>query len=383
MRRVYLDNAATSYPKPPEIWDAVLKAGRDDGANAGRSSYRTAEAAGGVLDDARVRLARLLGGEPNRVVLTLNATDALNIALKGFLRPDDHVITSIMEHNSVRRPLAGLERERRVRVTEVPADRLGRIDPDAVRRAVTPGTRMVALVHASNVCGTIQPVETVGQICREHGIALLVDAAQTAGSLDIDMKALGIGLLAVPGHKGLLGPLGTGALLLAPEIELTPWREGGTGSLSTDRNQPTTLPERLEAGSPNVPGIAGLAAGLRHLETIGLAAIRQRLRTLSDRLYARLVEIPGIELGGDPDLDAREAIFPVRLAGYRPDELGILLDSAYGVEVRSGLHCAPGAHEALGTFPEGSVRISPGPFTTEGEVDAVAAALEDLAGGLG
>lgn len=381
MDRIYLDNAATSYPKPPAVWEAVLEAGRDGGANAGRSTYRTAQAASGVLDEARARLARLFGGASERVALTLNATDALNIALKGYLRPDDHVITSSMEHNSVRRPLAGLERDRGVRVTCVSADGVGRVDPEAVRRAITPRTRLVALVHASNVCGTIQPVEAVGRICREHEVAFLVDAAQTAGSVEVDMRSLRIDLLAVAGHKGLLGPLGTGALLLGPDIELAPWREGGTGSLSADRDQPRNLPDRLEAGSANVPGIAGLAAGLRHLEEAGLTSVRSRLRELAERLYARLLEVPGLEQWGDPDLDKREAIFSIRLSGYRPDELGALLDAAYGIEVRSGLHCAPGAHEALGTFPDGSVRISPGPFTTEEEIDAVASALSELAAG--
>lgn len=381
MNRIYLDNAATSFPKPAAVWEAVLEAGRDCGANAGRSTYRTAQAASGILDDARARLARLFGGAPERVVLSLNATDALNIALKGYLRPGDHAITSCMEHNSVRRPLAGLARDRGVRVSRVAADGVGRVDPDAIRRAITPGTRLVALVHASNVCGTIQPVEAVGRICREHEIAFLVDAAQTAGSVELDMPSVGIDLLAVPGHKGLLGPLGTGALILGPDIDLAPWREGGTGSLSAEQDQPRDLPDRLEAGSPNVPGIAGLAAGLRYLEDAGLASVRGRLRELAAHLYAQLVEVPGLEQWGDPDLGEREAIFSIRLPGYRPDELGALLDAAYGIEVRSGLHCAPGAHEALGTFPDGSVRISPGPFTTEEEIDALIAALTELAAG--
>ena len=381
MRRIYLDNAATSFPKPPEVWQAVVDQGRDVGANAGRSSYRNAAAAGRVLQQARVRLARIFGGVEERVVLTLNATDALNMALKGYLRRGDHVVTSVMEHNSVLRPLAGLVKECGVNVTRVPADQVGRVDPEAVLRAFTPRTRLVALLHASNVCGTLQPVEEIGRASRERGTAFLVDAAQTAGIRDIDMKTLGIDLLAVPGHKGLLGPLGTGALLLAPGVDLAPWREGGTGSRSAEDRQPTTLPDRLEAGSPNVPGIAGLAAGLRYLEEVGLPAIRDKLCGLARRLYARLIEIPGLRVGGDTNLEAREAIFPIRLEGYRPDELGVLLDAAYGIEVRSGLHCAPGAHEALGTSPDGSVRLSPGPFTTEEEIDAVATALEELATG--
>ena len=381
MPRIYLDNAATSYPKPPEVWQAVIDQGRTVGANAGRSSYRSAQTADTVLDGARVRLARLFGGHQDRVILTLNATDALNMALKGYLRADDHVVTSIMEHNSVRRPLAGLARQRHVQVTEVPADQNGRVDPDAVRRALTPRTRLVALLHASNVCGTIQPVGAIGRICKEHDVAFLVDAAQTAGSLDIDMKTLGVDMLAVPGHKGLHGPLGTGALLLAQGIDLAPWREGGTGSHSAEANQPSHLPDRLEAGSANVPGIAGLLAGLRYLEEVGLAAIREKVRGLARRLSSRLAEIPGLEVTGDRNLEGREAIFPVRLQGYRPDELSALLDSAYGIEARSGLHCAPGAHQALGTFPDGSVRISPGPFTTDEEIDTVATALEELSAG--
>lgn len=378
MNRIYLDNAATSFPKPLEVWEAVVEQGREVGANAGRSAYRSAQATDSVIDETRVLLARLLGGRPDRVILTLNTTDALNLALKGFVEPGAHVVTSIMEHNSVRRPLDGLARRRGVRVTTVGADRCGRVSVEDISAVLEPDTCLVALMHASNVCGAVQPIEQVGQLCRDRGVKLLVDAAQTAGSLPIHMADMGIDLLAVPGHKGLLGPLGTGALLLADDVDLNVWREGGTGSSSEELEQPAVYPDHLEAGSPNVPGIAGWRAGLRYIERVGLDAIRGHVERLARQLLNALEEIPGVEIGG-PELPEREAIFPIRVEGYRADELAVVLDAGYAIEVRSGLHCAPGAHRALGTLPDGSVRISPGPFTTEVEIERLVAALSELA----
>ncbi len=379
MKRIYLDNAATSFPKPEAVWAAVLEQGQHVGANAGRGSYSSAQAATQILEAARVRLARLFHGEPERTILTFNCTDALNIALKGFLDPGDHVVTSAIEHNSVRRPLAGLERERGVEVTMVAADARGLVDASALRAALRPNTKLVALLHASNVCGTIQPIAEVGEICRQRRVRFLLDAAQTAGSVDIDMEALGVDFLAVPGHKGLLGPLGTGALLVAEGVDVRAWREGGTGSSSADEKQPENYPAHLEAGSANVPGLAGLVASLTYLEGCGIAALRQRTQDVAARFFARLVDTPGLEIGGEPELERREPIFPVRLPKLRPDELAALLDASYGIEVRAGLHCAPGAHRALGTYPDGSVRISLGPFTSAADVDAAADALEEIA----
>ena len=379
--RVYLDHAATSHPKPPEVWEAVLRVGRDLGGPAGRSAYAEAGEIDRSIERARGALARLLGGTPDRVAFTLNATDALNIALKGLLRTGDHVVTTDLEHNSVARPLRALEAERRIEVSRVRAAGDGTVDPGDIRRAIGPRTRLVAILHASNVSGARIPIPEIGRAARERGVLLLVDAAQTAGAFPIDLRRDLIDVLAVPGHKALLGPSGTGALLLGEGVEVPALREGGTGTHSESTEHPREYPQRLEAGSPNAPGIAGLAAGVEHLLERGVESVRAHLAALGRRLEEGLDGLPGLAWYGPRRSADREPIYPVNLDGYRPADLAAALESGFRVQARAGLHCAPGAHRALGTFPEGACRLSLGASSSMEDVDAALAALRELAKG--
>ncbi|HET9595445.1 MAG TPA: aminotransferase class V-fold PLP-dependent enzyme [Anaeromyxobacteraceae bacterium] len=376
---IYLDHAATSFPKAPGVAEAMAEALAVAGGNPGRSGHRLSLAAQAVLEDARRRVAALLGApEPSRVVFGANATDGLNQALWGLLRPGDRVLASAMEHNAVARPLAALA-ERGVRVERVPCGPDGTLDPDDLARALRAvPTRLVALVHASNVCGTLLPAREAARLAHDHGALLLLDAAQTAGAVPIDVRAWGVDLLACPGHKALLGPTGTGVLWVAPGVSLEPRRQGGTGIRSEDERPPTELPEGLEAGTPNVVGLAGLAAAVRWLQERGVAAVREHERALTARLLAALRDAPGVRVHGVADAERQTAVVSVTLAGWDPQDAAAALESSFGVAVRAGLHCAPWAHRTLGTFPAGTVRLSAGISTTADEVDAAAAALRRL-----
>jgi cysteine desulfurase family protein len=333
-----------------------------------------------VLDDARHRLNQLLHGEgPERFIFTLNCTDALNMAFKGVLAAGDHVVTTDLEHNSVSRPLRALELAGRIGLTRVRADGGGTVNPDDLRAAITKKTRLIALSHASNVLGTVQPVAEVGRIARAHDLLLLVDAAQTAGVVPIDVQEMNIDLLAFPGHKSLLGPTGTGALYVGPRAKVGAWREGGTGGDSASETQPRELPYFLEGGTPNVLGVAGLAAGIRHVQEQGLERIHAHEVELVERLWRRLEEIGGYEVFGHRDGARRVGTLSFRSAALPAAELGGILDQAFNVAVRPGLHCAPYVHRALGTFPDGTVRVSPGPFSTAEDVDHLARALQEVA----
>ncbi|HHY93141.1 MAG TPA: aminotransferase class V-fold PLP-dependent enzyme, partial [Firmicutes bacterium] len=309
----------------------------------------------------------------------LNCTDALNMALKGVLKPGDHVVTSALEHNSILRPLEGLRERGVITYTVVPASPVGELDPADFARAVRPDTRLIAVTHASNVIGSVTPLAEVGAVARQAGTLFLVDAAQTAGVLPIDVQALGIDLLAFAGHKGLLGPMGTGGLYVRPSLELASWREGGTGSRSELTTQPDFYPDHLEAGTPNTPGIAGLNAGLDFILKTGLEAIQEKEQALSARLHGGLAAIPGVKLYGSPDLTRRVAVLSFTLDGRDNAEIAVHLDRQYGIMSRPGLQCAPLAHQALGTFPEGTVRLSLGYFNTEEEVDQAIRAIAALA----
>jgi selenocysteine lyase/cysteine desulfurase len=300
------------------------------------------------------------------------------MAFKGVLNDGDHVVTTDLEHNSVSRPLRALELTGRITLTRLRAGGDGTLDPDAVRKAITPRTRLVALTHASNVLGTVQPVGEVGRIVRERDCLFLVDAAQTAGVLPIDVQAMCIDLLAFPGHKGLLGPTGTGALYLGPRVNLRPWREGGTGGDSSSETQPAEFPYWLEGGTPNVLGVAGLSAGVRHVTEQGLERIHAHESALVERLWLKLDEIPGIEVFGHRDPARRVGTISFRCEMLPAAEVGGILDHSFDVAVRPGLHCAPYIHRSLGTFPEGTVRVSPGPFNTEGDIDHLAEALRQM-----
>jgi cysteine desulfurase family protein len=376
---IYLDNAATSFPKPEAVYRALDHFARHDLANPGRAGHKMALAAERALDDCRHRLNQLFHGKgPERFVFTLNCTDALNMAFKGVLAEGDHVITTDLEHNSISRPLRKMELDQRITLTRLPADASGTIDPDAIRKAITPKTRLIALTHASNVLGTIQPVGEVGKIARVHDLLFLVDAAQTAGVVPIDVEALNIDLLAFPGHKSLLGPTGTGALYVGPRAKVGAWREGGTGGDSSSETQPREFPYFLEGGTPNVLGVAGLAAGIQFVLEKGIEPIRNHEVALTERLWKRLDEIGGYQVFGHREAERRVGTLSFRSEALPAAELGGILDQAFDIAIRPGLHCAPYIHRSIGTFPEGAVRVSPGAFSTPEDIDALCGALLEI-----
>jgi len=382
--RIYADNAATSFPKPPEVLEAMRRYAEKLGASAGRGAYREAVETGEMVGDCRRRVAKLIHAEDARqIVFTLNCTEALNLAIKGLLRPGDHVVTSAMDHNSVLRPLSALQTPRDIRVTHVPADpATGLVDTKQVLSAVTSRTRLVALVHGSNVTGAVQDVAAVGRELKPRGVPLLVDAAQTLGHLPVDVQAMGIDLLAAPGHKGLMGPLGTGFLYIRPGLEgrITPLVEGGTGSISEEPTQPTFMPDRFESGSHNAIGLAGLSAALKWIDQRTLAALREHDLALSRQFLKEIAACDGVTVYGPTDPQRRVAVFAIRVAGFDPAELSAVLESEFGILSRSGIQCAPLAHETIGTLATGgTTRLSFGAYTTPDDVSRCTAALRELA----
>ncbi len=384
-RRLYLDNSATSFPKPPEVLAAMTRFATELGASPGRGAYAEAREAGALLQSCRERIVELVGGAaPEQVIFTLNATDALNLALRGLLRSGDHVVTTQFEHNSVLRPVNRLVDERGITRTCVECDpATGLVDPDAIRRAIGPRTRLIAVVHASNVTGTLQPVAEVGRIARAHGVPLLVDAAQSLGHVPLDVERDRIDLLAFPGHKGLLGPLGTGALYIRPGLERELWtiREGGTGSVSDRDQQPDFLPDRFEPGSHNALGIIGLGAGVAWVLERTVAALRRHELELMGLLLDGLDAVPGLTLYGPRALEHRTGVFSIRMAGFsHPQALSDRLERDHGILSRSGIHCAPLAHQTIRTLDiGGTTRLSLGPFVTREDVATVLEALHAIA----
>ena len=383
---IYLDNAATSFPKPEPVLRGMDAFVRTSAANPGRSGHRRAVEAEAMIDATRLLLARLFGcPRPERVVFTLNATDALNMAIKGVLQPGDHVITSVLEHNSISRPLNQMEKEGYITLTRLPADGSHMIDPDELARAFTPKTRLIAVTHASNVTGTIQPVAAIGRIARERDALLLADASQSAGIVPIDVEKDAIDLLAFTGHKALLGPTGTGGLVVGERAVIAPWREGGTGGDSSSPVQPSEFPHRLEGGTPNVFGIAGLREGVKLLLERGVASILSHEREMLAAFYNALKE-PGRYswYGADRVIaekhgEGRVGLVGINLPGFAPPETAAILDEQFDIAVRAGLHCAPYAHKHLGTFPQGTVRLSVGLLTTADEMREAAAAFDEVA----
>jgi cysteine desulfurase family protein len=385
---IYLDNAATSYPKPEEVYRGMEAFVRAAGANPGRGGHRRAVEAEAMINDTRRLLARLFGASRSeRIVFCHNATDALNMAIKGVLRPGDHAITTVLEHNSVSRPLNRLEQDGAITLTRLPATADHLIDPEAVARAVTPKTRLIAITHASNVTGTIQPAGAIGRMARERGALLLLDAAQSAGVVSIDVEKDAIDLLAFTGHKGLLGPTGTGGLVVGERASVSAWREGGTGGDSTNPVQPAELPHHLEGGTPNVFGIAGLREGVRHLLERGVESVAAHERALLAEFYRALEEPERFAWYGadrhlaDGRAEGRVGLVSLNVPGFAPAEAGAILDERFDIAVRPGLHCAPYAHQHLGTFPQGTVRLSVGILTTKDEMRQAAAALGEIAAG--
>lgn len=378
----YLDNAATSFPKPEPVHRAVDRTARELGVSPGRSGSDLALEAAGVMDGCRAALAalfRLPGEAPERVVFAANATDALNTAIGGVCRPGDHVVSTRLEHNSVLRPLWELTRRGVIRHDLVPCAAPGRIDPADVAAALRPETRLVVLTHASNALGTVQDAAAVGALCRERGVLLLLDAAQTAGVAPIDMAGWGVDLLAFTGHKGLLGPTGTGGLAVAPGVPIVSTRWGGTGVRSAVRGHLDEFPYRLEAGTHNLSGVAGLAAGLAWLAERGIPELAAHELALATRLARGAAALPGVRVHAWDD-GPRVGVVALSVDGMPADEVGTRLDVDHGVLVRTGLQCAPLVHEDLGTTEaRGTVRFSCGPFNTEAHVDRALAGLAECA----
>lgn len=378
---IYLDNAATSWPKPESVYQTMDDFLRRKGGNPGRGSHSMAVAARKTVWETRMLVAKLINAvEMNRVIFTFNCTDSLNIGLKGLLRPGDHVITSSIEHNSMIRPLRKLERQG-VRVTRLsPHSGDGFVSIEDIERAITKETKLVVMTHASNVTGVIQPIEEYGEITRRHNITFMVDAAQTAGKYPLDVQGGNIDLLAFSGHKGLFGPPGTGVLYIGEGVDLDSLREGGTGSHSEQEEQPADLPYKFEAGTVNSVGLAGLGAGLKFIFKEGMAKILMYEKSLTEQLLEGLSHIPRVTVYGVKDRAKQAPIVSFNLEGYEPAEVGTILDQAFDIKVRTGLHCALAAHKTLGTYPLGTIRLSPGYFNTAEEINLTLEAVEKIAG---
>jgi cysteine desulfurase family protein len=378
---IYLDNAATSWPKPREVIEAMNRFLQFHGANPGRSGHKMSIEASRYVFSAREAVCQLVNGpDPLRVVFSHNITDALNLALFGLLRPGDHVVTSSMEHNSVMRPLNALQKQG-VQYTVVPCSPEGFLPLDLLEEAIRPNTKLMVINHASNVIGTLQPLRGISEIAHKHNLILLVDSAQTAGAYPIDMKVDGIDVLAFTGHKALQGPTGTGGLILGERIkveELSPIKFGGTGSHSESEQQPDFLPDKYESGTMNAIGLAGLDAGIRRIMRRGLMAVRAQEMELCDQMIKGLEAIQGIVVYGTQDTAYRTATVGFNDLKLQPSDVVLQLDQNYEIMARGGLHCAPAAHRTIGTFPVGCVRFSLGFFTTRQDVEAALKAVKAL-----
>jgi len=375
---IYLDNAATTFPKPKSVYENVMKAMKEYGANPGRGSHSMAVKGAKVIYETRELLAELFNLEdPMNVIFTANATDSLNIAIKGVLNPGDHVITTTMEHNSVLRPIMELEKSG-VEHTIVQCEQDGTIEVDKIEKEIKKNTKLIVTTHVSNLTGTIFPVDKIGALCKKHNITYLLDASQSAGVLDIDVQKSNINILAAPGHKGLLGPQGTGILLINTDIEIKSFRQGGTGSESSNFYQPNFYPDKLEAGTHNLPGIAGLNAGVRFILKEGTKSIFSHEKELVDLFIKELQKNPKIEIYGPRSLDQRCGVVTINIIDMDSSEVSYILDSKYNIAVRPGLHCAPLAHKTIGTEKIGAVRFSVGPFSKKSEILSAVKALNEI-----
>jgi cysteine desulfurase family protein len=380
-RPIYMDNAATSWPKPEETLTAMADYARSVGANPGRSGHRMSVDAGRVIFDTREAVAELFGvTNPLQIIFTKNATEALNIAIFGLLKPGDHVITSGMEHNSVMRPLRAMEK-RGVELSVVPCSPSGEMNPDDVDRAIKKTTRAIYLTHASNVTGTIMPISKVGKIARKKEVLFCIDAAQTAGVIPISVEEMSIDLLAFTGHKSLFGPQGTGGLYIRNglEGEISPLTMGGTGSRSESQEHPDFLPDKFESGTPNSIGIAGLGAGIQFIRRTGIESIRKKEQELTAMLIDGIASITGTTLHGCLDPERQTAVLSFNIEGMSPAEVALALDEEFNIMSRPGLQCAPAAHHTMETFSEGTVRLSPGYFLEKEDIEKCIGAVETLA----
>jgi len=379
---IYFDNAATSWPKPKEVATAMTHYLSDVGGSPGRSGHRLALEAGRIVLQARENVAELFNViDPSRVVITKNATEALNTAVLGLLKPGDHVITTAVEHNSVIRPLRHLEANRHIKLTIIPCDKKGVLDLGALLKALQLPTQLVVATHASNVTGVINPLADIGTMARDAGALFLVDAAQTSGAVPIDVEALKIDMLAFTGHKSLFGPTGTGGLVVREGLDLQPLTTGGTGSESEHEYQPKFMPDSLESGTLNSVGIAGLMASTEFLLKTGVDKIRAHDQALTARLLDGLTAIEQVQVYGLQSATCQSSVVSFNVTGKSPSEVGLILDEKYAIMCRVGLHCAPTAHRVIGTFPDGAVRFGLSYFNTFDEVDTAVTAIEQIAKG--
>lgn len=377
-KMIYLDNAATTYPKPKAVYDNVMKAMKEYGANPGRGSHAMAIEGAKTIYETRELLAEMFNLEdPLNVIFTFNATDSLNIAIKGLLKPGDHVITTSMEHNSVLRPIYELQKLG-VENTIVSCDKEGKVNVEDIEEAIKDNTKLVVTTHVSNLSGTIFPIKEIGSLCKKYDLLYLVDASQSAGVLEIDVQEYNIDLLAMPGHKGLLGPQGTGVLLINTDADINHLKEGGTGSESSNLSQPNFYPDKLEAGTHNLPGIAGLNFGIKYIKSKGIKSIYNHEKKLLDIFIKELKKNPKIVIYGPTNILERSGVVPINIINMDSSEVSYLLDTKYSIAVRSGLHCAPLAHKTLGTEKIGAVRFSVGPFNTKKDIIAAVKALNEI-----
>ena len=373
---VYLDNAATTFPKPDGALDRMVELYKEKGVSPGRGSYDLAFEAEDIVFNVRKRLARLFNTpNPERVVFTSNATDSLNIAIQGIVKKGDHVVTTKLEHNSVLRPLYHLREKNFAGYSLVDFDSSGFVDPDDISHAIKESTGLVIINHVSNVLGTVQPVKEIGEICSQKGVPLVIDAAQSAGIIPIDMEEMNISAVAFTGHKSLLGPTGTGGLAVSPSLEIKPVRFGGTGIDSESPAHNTTYPHRLEAGTVNMIGIIGLSEGIDYIENVGMKTIHQNEMELFCKLRDGLSALESVDIYCADNIKNHTALLTVNVKGMDPGDAGSILDADYNIAVRTGLHCAPHVHENLGTFPRGAVRFSIGPFNTDDHIDMAIEAM--------
>ncbi len=378
----YLDNAATTWPKPEAVYKAMDEFARKSAANPGRSGHKMALAAEHVVQNCRERVAKLLNAAPERVVLTFNATDGLNMAMKGLLNAGDHVITSEIEHNSINRPLAAMVKAGKITVTKVKPQADGTVSPAEISSAFTSKTKLVAITHCSNVLGVVNPAEEYQAIAKKNGALLLLDASQSAGVVPIDVKAAAFDLVAFPGHKGCFGPMGTGALYVRDGVDVRPFREGGTGYQVESEFQPAEMPFRLEGGTPNAHGYAGLAAGLKFIEETGILKIRDHERGLAMKFVDAIRRNKRVTVWSGRSPDRQLGPVSISIEGAVPSQVGETLDRSYDIACRPGMHCAPGTHRFLGTFPQGTIRFSFGFFNTDADVEAAAKAVNEIVSGM-
>jgi cysteine desulfurase / selenocysteine lyase len=378
---VYLDNAATTYPKPHEVLAEMVATYERMGVSPGRGSYDAAVEAGDFVDETRKKVARFFGAaDPTRVIFGSNATDALNTVIQGLARPGDHFVATHLDHNSVLRPLHALRERGVIGYDLAPFDGRGFVDPDEVAKLLRPNTRAVVMTFSSNVLGTIQPIAEIARICAQRGVPLVVDAAQGPGQVPIDMTALGVSAIAFTGHKSLYGPSGIGGLVLAPGLDVETTRFGGTGMSSYSLVHSQTYPLRLEAGTLNLLGVIGLSLGIDHVTTLGLDAIHAREMTLLERLHDGLAGRPNVAVYCATDLRNHLPVLACNVSGVASEDVGAILDGDYRIAVRTGLHCAPMVHRSLGTAERGAVRFGLGLFNTEADVDLAIEAMGAIAG---